>query len=297
MAIHTQLAATKTDQQNPQAPLHTIQKGKDTRPFFILHGNWTGGVPFYCYTVARTFGRQQPFYALDPYVYSGPDTPTSIEELATAHLKSIRAMQPEGPYWLAGFCNGSLIVYEIARQLQAQGQAVDLLVLIAPTNIPQGRQVVVRAIHSFCTFFHIRTIDQITWFLRLRHAARHMYRKTHASNDIRIQDFSNLLAIDPRLEQMLPPVAALFNDYVGIFTWVASTYRKRFLPKTVDFIWAGAELESKRAWAEQEQDNSSPIIPGHHMDCVTEHVDVLARELERCLLRVKASEPVTGVSL
>lgn len=279
---HTLEAASR------QTPLHTIQTGgkaqSGTRtPIFLLHGNWTGGVPFYCYAVARTLGRKQPFYALDPYLYNGPYKPSSIETMASEHLKAIRAQQPEGPYILAGFCNGSLLAYEIARQLHEQGQKVERLILIAPTNIPHMRQVIVQTLQHMSTLLKIEPLKQLTWFLRLRHAARHLYRKSHAANDLKIQDFPKLLAIDERLDTMFPCQDALLNDYVGVFTWIASLYQKRFLPQQVDFIWAREELDSRLAWEKLEKDPNSPIFPGHHMQCVTDYVDLLAETIKNIM--------------
>src|SRR5579864_6633230 len=78
-----------------QAPIHMVQKGKATTtqklPFFLLHGDWSGEVPFYCFTLARLLGPTQPFYALDTYKYNSPDAPLTLEEVANAHLQSILA--------------------------------------------------------------------------------------------------------------------------------------------------------------------------------------------------------------
>ena len=274
-------------QHTTQAAIHTIQAREHESPFFLLHGNWTGGVPFYCYTVARTMGHKQPFYALDPYIFNGPCKPMSIEEMATEHLKSLRAIQPEGPYLLGGFCNGSLIAYEMARQLQEQGQTIDLLILITPTHVSRLRQGVVRSMHFISSALHIQPMQQLSWFLRFRHAIRHVYRMFHTADTLKIQDFPKLVAIDPRLDTMLPPTEALFNDYVGIFTWMAALYKKRFMPDTISFIWASKELANRKAWAAIEKETDSPIIIGHHMQCVTEHSGLLAEELKTQLQKYK----------
>jgi thioesterase domain-containing protein len=50
--------------------------------------------------------------------------------MAADYLEDIRAMQPAGPYSLVGECLGGIVVYEIARQLVAQGQQIGTLVLI-----------------------------------------------------------------------------------------------------------------------------------------------------------------------
>jgi thioesterase domain-containing protein len=54
--------------------------------------------------------------------------------LNSEKLKS--AWQPEGSYWLAGLCAGGVLAYEIARQLQAQGNTIAMVALmeaVSPT--------------------------------------------------------------------------------------------------------------------------------------------------------------------
>ncbi len=55
--------------------------------------------------------------------------------IATQYMETIREHQTEGPYRLAGFSYGGIIAYELARQLEAAGQAVECLVLLdTPLN-------------------------------------------------------------------------------------------------------------------------------------------------------------------
>lgn len=56
----------------------------------------------------------------------------SVEEIAAYNLRHIRAIQPHGPYYIGGFCMGGLPSYEVACQLQAQGEAVALLLNVMP---------------------------------------------------------------------------------------------------------------------------------------------------------------------
>jgi len=55
---------------------------------------------------------------------------TSLEEMAAIHLAQMRAIQPEGPYLIAGWSFGGVLAYEIAQQLIASGAAVEFLGLI-----------------------------------------------------------------------------------------------------------------------------------------------------------------------
>jgi acetoacetyl-CoA synthetase len=52
-----------------------------------------------------------------------------IEDMAARYIAEIRCLQPTGPYRLGGYSMGGLIAYEMARQLRAAGEAVELLAL------------------------------------------------------------------------------------------------------------------------------------------------------------------------
>lgn len=113
--------------------IRQIQTGTaSTTPFFMLTGDLTGG-GFYCREVAAAAGIEQPVYAVMP---SPPeiDAPATVQEMATAHLKAIRRVQPSGPYRFGGYCVGGLVAYEMARQLTAVGERVDLLLLVDPSD-------------------------------------------------------------------------------------------------------------------------------------------------------------------
>jgi thioesterase domain-containing protein len=50
--------------------------------------------------------------------------------MAALYLRAIRAVQPQGPYFLGGWSFGGVVAFEMAQQLQAQGQAVALLAML-----------------------------------------------------------------------------------------------------------------------------------------------------------------------
>ena len=54
----------------------------------------------------------------------------SFEAMVAAHLAELRSLQPEGPYFLGGYCLGGLLALEAAQQLSAAGEEVALVVLI-----------------------------------------------------------------------------------------------------------------------------------------------------------------------
>jgi thioesterase domain-containing protein len=50
--------------------------------------------------------------------------------MAEDYLHEIRKVQPQGPYFLGGFSGGGITAYEMAYQLEQQGEEVALLVLL-----------------------------------------------------------------------------------------------------------------------------------------------------------------------
>src|SRR5439155_11469439 len=97
--------------------------------------------------------------------------------MAADYIKSMRAIQPQGPYILGGFCGGGLIAYEIAQQLRAEGQEVDLLALLDPWAGPiQLIRLVGGFIRRIGNLIRLSSDKQLDWFLRLRHMYRLLWR-------------------------------------------------------------------------------------------------------------------------
>jgi thioesterase domain-containing protein len=54
----------------------------------------------------------------------------TIESLARHCVRLMRTKQPHGPYTLIGYCQCGHIAYEMARQLESEGESIDLLAII-----------------------------------------------------------------------------------------------------------------------------------------------------------------------
>ncbi|WP_253894822.1 non-ribosomal peptide synthetase [Corallococcus exercitus] len=108
------------------------------RPLFLVHGGG-GGVLSYA-DLVRHLGNDRPVYGVfAPGLEDGELPPSSMESLARLYLEQVRDVQPHGPYRLAGWSFGGLVVYELARQLQALGETVEFLALLdslAPSGEP-----------------------------------------------------------------------------------------------------------------------------------------------------------------
>jgi thioesterase domain-containing protein/acyl carrier protein len=116
----------------PPSLLVPLQPNGSRSPFFCVHG--------YALLNARRYVPQdQPLYALVAHGYDGRHAPVTIEETVSDYLREIRTLQPNGPYFLGGFSAGGLIAFEMARQLNIQGQTVALLILFDPPQ-PQPEE-------------------------------------------------------------------------------------------------------------------------------------------------------------
>ncbi|MES1211172.1 MAG: thioesterase domain-containing protein, partial [Acidobacteriota bacterium] len=114
----------------PGSPLVTLQPGGgEGRPFFWIH---PGAGSVFCYVpLARRLGGERPVFGLQARGIYGPEAPLDdIEAMAALYLGAVRQVQPQGPYLLGGWSLGGVVAFEMARQLAAQGEAVDLLALV-----------------------------------------------------------------------------------------------------------------------------------------------------------------------
>ncbi len=124
----------RKDGWSPQwISLVPIQAGGSKPPFFCVHGG--GGNVLIYRELARRLGTDYPFYGLQARGLDGSGNYlTTIEEMAESYLSEIRELQPEGPYYLGGFCMGGQVAVEIAQKLVRDGQQVNLLFLMDTHN-------------------------------------------------------------------------------------------------------------------------------------------------------------------
>ena len=115
--------------------MHDGEGGEHT-PFFLVAGMF--GNVLNLRHLARLIGVGRPFYGLQARGLYGDQSPhETLVEAATDYIAEMRQVQPHGPYLLGGFSGGGITAYEIARQLEAAGEQIALLVML-DTPLPVG---------------------------------------------------------------------------------------------------------------------------------------------------------------
>ncbi|KAL8665712.1 MAG: hypothetical protein Q9202_002022 [Teloschistes flavicans] len=65
-----------------------------------------------------------------PFLNTPTDFGSTIEDLALMWTKEIRKRQPSGPYMIGGYSAGGYYSFEVAKQLQSEGEMVEKLIII-----------------------------------------------------------------------------------------------------------------------------------------------------------------------
>lgn len=124
-------------QQNKSAGIRSLVPVKPDgykRPFFYIHG-LLGYSSDAIFALARYIDPHRPLYGIQAIGVDLQQTPhTSIEEMASHYIQEIQTVQPEGSYLLVGVSAGGSIAFEVAQQLQRQGDRVQLLVMVDAPN-------------------------------------------------------------------------------------------------------------------------------------------------------------------
>ncbi len=111
-------------------PLAAAASGTEAAapPLFLVHP--AGGTVFCYRPLARALGGEQPVYGLQAAGLDDGSPLERVEDMAALYLDAVRALQPAGPYHLAGWSFGGFVAWEMARRLRASGEEVGLLALL-----------------------------------------------------------------------------------------------------------------------------------------------------------------------
>ena len=197
-------------------------------------------------------------------------------------------MQPDGPYLLAGYSAGGVVAFEMAQQLQAQGQQVALLAML----------------DTKCVAIYSKPFSPRAWVFR------------HLSNLLRLGPKEKLIYLiggmrdrigkiarkfyspKERLPSLTSSVVAnnqtttdviLTNVQQALFDYVPQVYSGRvILFRSGEQPWWLA-YDPELGWGKLVAGGLEVYaVPGDHPSIIRSNVRVLAEKLRACLDQVQA---------
>ena len=112
-----------------RSSLVLLKEGRPQEPLFLVPGV-AGDVLVLAPLAARMSTERRVYGLRSRGLADGEQPHRSVEEMAEYQLTQIREVQPTGPYALAGYSFGGLVVLELAHRLIEDGECVAFLGLI-----------------------------------------------------------------------------------------------------------------------------------------------------------------------
>jgi len=256
--------------------LVAIRPAGTKSPFFIVHP--IGGNVLNFAGFCGHFGPDRPIYGLQARGLNNEEAPhTSIQEMASDYVCSIRSVQPEGPYLIGGFSAGGVVAFEMAQQLRAAGQQVATLALLdteAPL-LPQAEGPSV-----------VRATDWVRTFkLNLYYASRMRLKEFLIRKAINFRTRTRLMMWNMRERRGTQPARLTAEEG---FLLAMKRYVPRPYAGNAILFCAGDAFRNpppRVAWQGLiEGDLDIHPISGDHDTILQEpHIGVLARLLESCI--------------
>ncbi|HKY27539.1 MAG TPA: amino acid adenylation domain-containing protein [Pyrinomonadaceae bacterium] len=250
----------------------------------------TQGVPLFCVsmpnvnalgyrTLARCLGPDQPVYGLQSQYPADLDREYSqeaVDNIATEYLESLRAVRPEGPYQFVGICRGAHIAFEMARRLEQDGQQV-ALVGVLDTWVAEN---------TYNIFFYLdHYAERLAWLTKigLRNQLSFIRKKAQgaltnfgAKISTGEQPVSAKRKRNPLHEIYFPGPNFVPRTYKGKVSVFRARQQPRQRIRDVSLGWGRLALGGADVY----------YIGGGHTSVLKEpHVQSLATELKKCLLR------------
>jgi thioesterase domain-containing protein len=253
------------------------------------------GETSYAHGIARHLGREQPVWGVQPAdPISESQSYLTLAEIARLFADALCALQPDGPFRLAGWCFAGVLAYETACQLVNRGRQVKLLAVIEagisgdrpPTlagvfGIALG---IVRNMPDWVLDNILRTepngfIAGLNNHLQMLGKRGSRLLSSGSSMPWKPEDLFDVSRLPPKYVNMIELNLRALREYApkhypGRLTLLRAGTRPLFHSHSADLGWSewvtgGVEILS---------------IPGHHASILKEpNVQVLARNLQSAL--------------
>jgi amino acid adenylation domain-containing protein len=283
-----------------RAPVVALRPGGALPPLFCVHAT-DRDVLGYVHLV-RHLGAEQPVYGVRDL---GEDLSRPLTRLASEHVEEIRSVQPEGPYYLAGWSFGGVVAFEMALQLERQGETVAFLGLLdsvspvlSQSSPPKGDLGIVLGVGGHMAIRARRTLSVTPEELeglemdeQIRRVVDHLQGQGPALPGLDYESFGE------QCRAMRDRFTSSSTYVPGKLRGALTLFRAGEFAAELGRLLADGEERRTLGWSRL---SSSPVVlrwvPGNHITMTTEpHVRVLAElvreSLEAARLRAGHEAP------
>ena len=204
--------------------------------------------------------------------------PRSIEAMAADRVPLVLEAQPQGPYRLAGHCNGALLAFETARLLVADGHSVEWVAMIDPAGITARRsiQILLSTMNSILRYAGTDSgiADALLAWMWRRLAEYEISMMSPAWQIFNRQGVGSGKSCDASAKVQIDGQEKNKRDQK--YEVAMSTYLPK--PLAVPVVYFSSQFDG-RPWRWISPDFKIIRVPGRHYDWVTVHAAALAHYL------------------
>ncbi|MDO7843037.1 non-ribosomal peptide synthetase [Sphingomonas immobilis] len=229
--------------------------------------------------LADRLGDDQPFLGVSTAAVieaQGPLPPKDFRDTAKLIVKTLKQVQPEGPYRIGGWCTAGILAYAVASEMEAQGEEVRLLMLAHPFHPVAARQI--GAVRFFLSKFKYH-LDK-TFAQPKGKRLRYFLDRLQGLSDAAALAGGREAVLQPKMQSALDHSASRYTP--PVYQGDVILFQPDDHPGVLDFV---------KEWrAQVHGEFEAHIVPGGHRTMLeAPHVDVLAGLLQARLAKVNAA--------
>lgn len=265
--------------------LISFRAGGALTPLFVVHAR-LGNIMF-VKNIVRDLKSDRPVYGIQPPPLDGKHRiPKTIEEIAAGYLADIRKVQAKGPYFLAGYSWGGRLAFEIAQQLNAQGERVAFLGLI---------DTMFDSTHEIAAETKEARVQRHMQALRSQAIGPYLMRRIRKTATYYVNRTGLMARFLPNYLRMRLGLPIPYTRRLDVYSYVYSSATRRYMLRPyigpITMFAAKDRKEYQRVrWSRVAKGKLNVHeITGAHFEMVEPpHSTVLAAKFDECLERVDA---------
>ncbi|HUS35362.1 MAG TPA: amino acid adenylation domain-containing protein [Verrucomicrobiae bacterium] len=258
--------------------LVTLQKSGVRPPLFLVHTT-PGDVLGYG-NLIHHLGDDQPCYGFQALgLKDGGEPHATIEAMAAHYVDLLRKFQPNGPYYLGGWCFGGIVAVEMAQQLRNAGQEVAPLLLMETISVPPGPgNVKYHAARLKCLF----SMSPHRWRQYLRAKAKYK-RQVDLDNRMRFRQAGE--NVDTEQRRWLERLERVYNaNLTALDAYRSEPYHGKIILFNAVEKDPGILPDPNYGWSGMADDIEIHEVAGNHDTMLAEpNVASLAKAMRKAL--------------